>query len=134
MRTSSGPAATEAPSHLRDPFCILVWRFTAQAGHTDELAALLDQSADRVNDQPKCLFQRLAQDGPELRVHVGLEDAFGALTHAIFFAQVLDKARGMARFEGITVYGDPAELAALREPFAPFAPSFFERDADAPLC
>lgn len=111
----------------------MVWKFTAADGQGHELAALLDASAAGVGEQPKCLFQRLLHDGREFRVHVGLEDAFGALTHVISFAQVLQKARDMARFEGIDVYGDAPELAALRRPLEPFAPRYFEQDAGAAL-
>jgi len=87
-----------ACSHLRDPFCILVWKFTAHDGLHERLATLLKASEKQVDDQPKCLFQRLVDDGAKLRVHVGLDDSHGVLAHVIEFAGVLEEARTLAPF------------------------------------
>ncbi len=113
-----------------DPFCILVWRFTAEEGRIDDLVTLCEEASVAAREQPKCLFQRYTRCGSRLQVHAGFEDSFGALTHVISFSETLKHAREISRLEGLEVHGTGAELALLREPLAAFGPLYFERSLE----
>lgn len=117
-------------ARLRDPFCILVWKFRVDDDHAERFVELCDQSAELAREQPKCLFQRLTRDLHEFQVHVGLEDSYGVLTHVVTFSDTLKRAAAMARFCGLEIYGRDTELARLREPLAPFNPVFIEPRGD----
>ena len=125
------PAA--AATRLRDPFCILVWKFSVDDDHAERFTELYDQSAELVPEQPKCLFQRLRRDRHEFHVHVGLEDSYGVLTHVVTFSDMLKRSAAMARFCGLEIYGSGPELALLRDPLAPFSPMFIEHNNEVPI-
>ena len=129
-RREESPAAF---ARLRDPFCILVWKFSVDDDHAKRFAELCDQSAELVHEQPKCLFQRLTRNRHEFHVHVGLEDSFGVLTHVVTFSDTLKRAAAMARFCGLEIYGPGTELALLRDPLASFNPLFIEQRDEVPI-
>ncbi len=122
------PAA--AVTRLRDPFCILVWKFSVDDDHAERFTELCDQSAELVREQPKCLFQRLRRDRHEFHVHVGLEDSYGVLTHVVTFSDTLKRAAALARFSGLEIYGPGTELTLLHQPLAPFSPLFIEQEGN----
>ncbi len=130
-RQEEPPAGAFA--RLRDPYCILVWKFSVDDDHAERFIELCDQSAELVREQPKCLFQRLRRDRQEFHVHVGLEDSYGVLTHVVTFSDMLKRSAAMARFCGLEIYGSGPELALLRDPLAPFSPLFIEHDDAVPI-
>jgi hypothetical protein len=115
---------------IHDPFCIVVWRFKTEAGRAEAFQALCDEAAGLVREQPKCLFQRVTRKGSDFKVHVGLEDSYGVLSHISSFCDVLRQARLLGRYEGVEIHGPAGELAYLRDPLQAFEPTFFERDGD----
>ena len=115
---------------IHDPFCILVWRFKATDETAEALQELCNDAGGLVREQPKCLFQRVTRKGSDFKVHVGLEDAYGVLSHVSSFCSVLRQASRLARYQGVEVHGSPVELAHLRQPLQAFEPAFFERDGD----
>jgi hypothetical protein len=122
---------TYAPRRsVNDPFCILVWKFRVPERFAEAFAALCEESSRRLHDQPKALFQRVTRRGNELRVHVGLEDSFGVLTHVVEFSQTLKLMRTMGRYNGVEVHGPGIELDLLREPLRRFRPLFIEQDGN----
>jgi hypothetical protein len=116
-----------------DPFCILVWKFAVEDVDVAEFAALCETSSELRGEQPKCLFQRITRGERDFRVHVGLEDAYGVLTHISMFADTLKKLGAVARYKGLEIHGDGGELADLRHPLERFRPLYVERRAEAVL-
>lgn len=114
---------------VHDPFCIVLWKFSVDEVDADAFVALHDESARDGHEQPKCLFQRLTRDGNDFRVHVGLEDAYGVLTHLVSFADVLRQAGALARYRGLEIHGPAPELVKLHPALRRFGPMYVARDS-----
>lgn len=94
----------------------------------DEVRALCRKCVATTAQDPRCLHYAFSFAGDSMYCREAYEDAEALLAHVATIGPLLNEVLQIAPLTRLEIHGPAEELAKLKEPLAPFAPTYFAID------